>query len=58
VNGSLFRLRGYAGKKSICPACGGETMSSRAPALLRPVLRLFNLRYRWCRACLRQWIAR
>jgi hypothetical protein len=33
-------------------------MSSRPPVVLRPVLRLFRLRYRWCRACLRQWIAR
>lgn len=33
-------------------------MSSRAPALLRPLIHLFNLRYRWCRTCLRQWIAR
>jgi hypothetical protein len=33
-------------------------MGSRAPAVLRPLLRVFGLRYRWCRACLREWIVR
>ncbi len=57
MKGSLFRLRGYTGSRSHCPRCGGETMRTREPAVLRPLLLLFNLRYRWCRACLREWIA-
>jgi hypothetical protein len=57
VKASLFRLRGFAGTGSVCPSCGGETMGAPAPVLLRPLLGLFRLRYRWCRACLRQWIA-
>jgi formate dehydrogenase maturation protein FdhE len=58
VKGSLFKLRGFAGAESICPSCGGETMRASPPLFLRPVLPLLGLRYRWCRACLRQWIAR
>jgi len=58
LTGSFFRLRGFAGAGSHCPSCGGETMIARPPLLLRPLLTFFDLRYRWCRACLRQWIAR
>jgi hypothetical protein len=58
VKASLFKLRGYAGAGSLCPSCGGETMTAHSPVLLRPVLSLLRLRIRWCRACLRQWITR
>jgi len=57
VKGSLLKLRGYARAGASCPTCGGETMSAPSPAVLRPVLSLLHLRFRWCRACLRQWLA-
>jgi hypothetical protein len=33
-------------------------MRAAPPLVLRPVLGLLHLRYRWCRTCLRQWITR
>ncbi|HET6231494.1 MAG TPA: hypothetical protein VFE05_15580 [Longimicrobiaceae bacterium] len=55
---SLFKLRGIilnAGRA--CPACGAETMRTEAPLGLKTPLRLTGGHYRFCRRCLRCWIA-
>jgi hypothetical protein len=57
MHGNLFKLRGYASGRT-CPACGGETMRTEVYGVLDTLLRVANLRRRWCRRCLRQWIAR
>ena len=55
-----MRLRGILVNRGMrCPVCGEETMRKSAPFLLRPMLALTmgRLGYRWCRRCLREWIA-
>ncbi len=56
MHGNLFRLRGFATSRT-CPACGGETMRTDASGALDALLIVVRLRRRWCRRCLRQWIA-
>lgn len=42
-----------------CPACGGETMRTLMPLLLKPFAVLLGERcsFRWCRKCTRRWLA-
>jgi hypothetical protein len=56
MHGKLFKLRGFATGRT-CPACGGETMRTDVYGALDTLLAVVRLRRRWCRRCLRQWIA-
>ncbi len=56
MQGKLYKLRGFATSRT-CPACGGETMRTDASGALDALLIVVRLRRRWCRRCLRQWIA-
>jgi hypothetical protein len=56
MHGNILRLRGYSSTRT-CPRCGSETMRVVDRGGLDSLLRVLHLRRRWCRRCLRQWIA-
>jgi hypothetical protein len=56
MHGKLYMLRGFATRRT-CPICGGETMRTEGYGALDTLLSVVKLRRRWCRRCLRQWIA-
>ena len=56
MTASIFKLRGFALGRS-CPWCGNETMRTAIRGPVGWLLRSIGLRCRWCRRCLRQWVA-